>query len=193
MTRYTTNRERIRFRMALDLILADNRLNGITMICQPESLVLSCMLRKLLMCTQERILCSYGDVITAINDPDYHQIRLRTFNRMSLLSDEFIEILGEIYHTSHDTIDTMKYYLEANEVIDMDTNLIHPSTLEQTDDMIKYILREDAIRQLLKLLSDRKRNNDNDIINEGIQFKLTLPTKLQELYQPIKKLKAFSE
>ncbi|CAF4817536.1 unnamed protein product, partial [Rotaria magnacalcarata] len=62
-----------------------------------------------------------GDVITIINDSDYHQIRLRTCTRMSLSSDEFIEIL------------------DANDIIDLDTNLIYSSILtsKQVDDMIK--------------------------------------------------------
>jgi len=187
----TINSERIHVRMALDLILADNRLNGITTICRSESLILSCMLRKILLCTQERILCSYADVITTVNDPDYHQIHLRTLTRMSLTSDEFIEIIGEMYHTSYERIETMKYYLEANDVIDMDTNIIHSPglILKQINDIIKYILREDAIRLVLQIIFDRKRNNDN----EYVQFKLVLPTKLNELYQPIKKLNAFSK
>ncbi len=181
--------------MALDLILADNRLNGITMICRSESLILSCMLRKILLCTQSRTLCSYADVITTINDPDSHQIRLRTIQRMSLSSDEFIEIIGEMYQTYYDTIETMKYYLEANDIIDMNTNLIDSltKTSKQIDDMIKYILREDAIRLLLKLIFNRKRDSENEMNNQHRQFKLILPTKLDELYQPIKKLNAFSE
>jgi hypothetical protein len=186
---YTTNLERIHNRMALNLILADNRLNGTTILCRSKSLILSCMLRKIRLCIQTRTLCSYGDIITTINEVDYQQIRLRTFKRMSLSSDEFIEILGEMYHTSVDTIETMKYYLEANEVIDLDTNLIHPPTLtsREIDEMTKYILHEDAIRELKKVIFDRKRNN------EYIQLKLVLPMKLNELYQPIKKLNAFSK
>ncbi|CAF4735784.1 unnamed protein product, partial [Rotaria magnacalcarata] len=80
-----------------------------------------------------------GDVITIINDSDYHQIRLRTCTRMSLSSDEFIEILGEMYRTPYDTIESMKYYLDANDIIDLDTNLIYSSILtsKQVDDMIK--------------------------------------------------------
>jgi hypothetical protein len=87
----------------------------------------------------------------------------------------------------------MKYYLDAKDVIDIDTNLLHPSTLtsREIDDMTKYILHEDAIRQLIKLILERKRNSD--LNNEHIQFKLVLPTKLNELYQPIKKLNAFSK
>ncbi|CAF5119294.1 unnamed protein product, partial [Rotaria sp. Silwood1] len=148
---YTINRERIHVRMALDLILVDNRLNGKTMLFQSESIILSRMIRKIYLCTQVRTLCSYGDVITIINDPDYHQIRFRTYKRMSLSLDEFIEILVEMYHTSYDTIETIKYYLHANDIIDLDTNLIHSSILtsKQIDDMIKYIVREDAIRELL--------------------------------------------
>ncbi|CAF4799948.1 unnamed protein product [Rotaria socialis] len=190
---YTSNRERIRVRMALDLILADNRLTGKITICPPESIILSRMIRKMSLCTQTRTLCSYGDVITIINDSDYHQIRLRTCTRMSLSSDEFIEILGEMYHTTYDTIESMKYYLDANDIIDLDTNLIYSSILtsKQIDDMIKYIVREDAIRQLLKLIFDRTRNSDSYMNNEQIQFKLILPMKLNELYQTIKKLNAF--
>jgi hypothetical protein len=179
--------------MALNLILADNRLNGTTILCRSESLILSCMLRKIRLCIQTRTLCSYGDAITTINEADYQQIRLRTLEGMSLSSDEFIEIIGEMYHTSYDTIETMKYYLDAKDVIDIDTNLLHPSTLtsREIDDMTKYILHEDAIRQLIKLILERKRNSD--LNNEHIQFKLVLPTKLNELYQPIKKLNAFSK
>ncbi|CAF1625727.1 unnamed protein product [Rotaria magnacalcarata] len=190
---YTNNRERIRVRMALDLILADNRLTGKSTVCPPESIVLSRMIRKISLCTQTRTLCSYGDVITIINDSDYHQIRLRTCTRMSLSSDEFIEILGEMYRTSYDTIESMKYYLDANDIIDLDTNLIYSSILtsKQVDDMIKYIVREDAIRQLLKLIFDRTRNSDSYMNSEQIQFKLILPMKLNELYQTIKKLNAF--
>jgi hypothetical protein len=110
---------------------------------------------------------------------------------MSLTSDEFIEIIGEMYHTSYERIETMKYYLEANDVIDMDTNIIHSPglILKQINDIVKYILREDAIRLGLQIIFDRKRNNDN----EYVEFKLVLPTKLNELYQPIKKLNAFSK
>jgi hypothetical protein len=57
--------------------------------------------------------------------------------------------------------------------------------------MIKYILHEDAIRLLIQLIFHRKRNND--LNNEYIQFKLILPMKLNDLYQPIKKLNAFSK
>ena len=144
------------------------------------------MLRKIRLCIQIRTLCSYGDVITAINEIDSQQIRLRTFKRMSLSSDEFIEILGEMYHTSLDTIETMKYYLEANDIIDIDTHILHSSTLtsRDIDEMTKYILHEDAIRELRKLIFDRK---------EYKQLKLILPMKLNELYQPIKKLSAFSK
>jgi hypothetical protein len=188
---YTTNHERIHIRMVLNLILADNRLNGITILSRSESLILSCMLQKIRMCIQTRTLCSYGDIITTINEPDYHQIHLRTFQRMSLSSDEFIEIIGELYQTSYDRIETIKYYLEAHDVIDIDTNLIYPSTLKQIDQMIKYILHEDAIRQLIKLIFDRKRNRD--LNNEYRKFQLILPMKLNELYQPIKKLSAFSK
>jgi hypothetical protein len=177
--------------MALDLILADNRLNAITMICRSESLIISCMLRKILMCIQTRTLCSYADVITGINDSDSNQIRLRTFHRMCLSSDEFIEILGEMYQIYYDTIESMKYYLEANDVIDIHTNLIHSSTSEQIDDMMKYILREDAIRLLLKLIFYRKRDSYDEMNNEQRKFQLILPPKLNELYQPIKKLNAF--
>ncbi|CAF1561008.1 unnamed protein product [Adineta steineri] len=188
-----THHERIHVRMALDLIFADNRLNGITTICRSESLILSCMLRKILKCTQIRMLCSYADVITTLNESDSHQIHLRTFKRISLSSDEFIEIIGEMYNTSYETIETMKYYLEANDIIDMNTNLIHSSIRisKQIDEMIKYIFYEDAIRLLLKLIVDRKHMNDNDINNEYKQFKLNLPIKLNELYQSIKKLNAF--
>jgi hypothetical protein len=89
----------------------------------------------------------------------------------------------------------MKYYLEANDIIDMNTNLIDSltKTSKQIDDMIKYILREDAIRLLLKLIFNRKRDSENEMNNQHRQFKLILPTKLDELYQPIKKLNAFSE
>ncbi|CAF1225614.1 unnamed protein product [Rotaria sp. Silwood1] len=180
--------------MALDLILAGNRLNDKTMICKLDSVVLFRMIRKIYLSTQTRTLCSYGDVITIIHDSDYHQICFRTYKRMSLSSDEFIEILGEIYHTSYDTIETMKYYLDANDIIDLDTNLIHSSVLtsKQIDDMIKYIVREDAIRQLLKLIFDRIRNNDSHIDDEHRQLKLNLPMKLNDLYQTIKELNAFS-
>ncbi|CAF2524405.1 unnamed protein product [Rotaria sp. Silwood2] len=82
--------------MALDLILAGNHLNDKTMICKSDSIVLSCMIRKIYLSTQIQTVCSYGDVITIIHDSDYHQIRFRTYKRMSLSSDEFIEILGEI-------------------------------------------------------------------------------------------------
>ncbi|CAF5017504.1 unnamed protein product [Rotaria sp. Silwood1] len=192
---YTINRERIHVRMALDLILVDNRLNGKTMLFQSESIILSRIIRKIYLCTQVRTLCSYGDVITIINDTDYHQIRFRTYKRMSLSLDEFIEILGEMYHTSYDTIETIKYYLDANDIIDLDTNLIHSSILtsKQIDDMIKYIVREDAIRQLLKLIFNRTRNSDSHIDDEYRQFKLNLPMKLNDLYQTIKKLNAFSK
>lgn len=185
---YKNNSERLYARIALDLILADNRLNGKTTICSPESMILSQMIRKVSRYSQQRILCSYGDIITIINDSDYQQIRLRTHQRMSISLDEFIEILGELYHTSYDTIETMKYYVEANDIIDLDTNLIHSSILtsKQIDDMIRYILREDAIRQLLKLISDRIHHND-----EHEQYKLKLPEKLNELYQTIRKLNAF--
>ncbi|CAF4708510.1 unnamed protein product, partial [Rotaria sp. Silwood2] len=177
---YTTNRERVRVRMALNLILADNRLNGKTIMSRSESIILSRMIRKIYLCSQVRTLCSYGDVITIINDSDYHQIRFRTYKRMSLSSDEFIEILGEMYSTFYDTIETMKYYLDADDIIDLDTNLIHSSILtsKQIDDMIKYIVREDAIRQLLKLIFDRTRNSDSNIDDEHRQFKLSLPMKL---------------
>ena len=190
---YTTNLERIHIRMALNLILADTRLIGTTILCRSESLILSCMLRKIRLCVQMRTLCSYGDVMTTINEADYQQIRLRTLKRMSLSSDEFIEILGEIYHTSYDTIENMKYYLEAKDIIDMNTNVIHPSTLSVTDidQMTKYILHEEAIRQLRILIFDRRRHNDMN--NEHRQFKLVLPMRLNELYQPIKKLHAFSK
>ncbi|CAF1409408.1 unnamed protein product [Rotaria sp. Silwood1] len=174
---YTINRERIHVRMALDLILVDNRLNGKTMIFQSESIILSRMIRKIYLCTQVRTLCSYGDVITIINDPDYHQIRFRTYKRLSLSLDEFIEIL------------------DASDIIDLDTNLIHSSILtsKQIDDMIKYIVREDAIKQLLKLIFNRTRNSDSHIDDEYRQFKLNLPMKLNDLYQTIKKLNAFSK
>ncbi|CAF1340367.1 unnamed protein product [Rotaria sp. Silwood1] len=49
---YTINRERMHVRMALDLILVDNRLNGKTMIFQAESIILSRMVRKIYLCTQ---------------------------------------------------------------------------------------------------------------------------------------------
>jgi hypothetical protein len=191
---YTTDHERIYIRMGLNLILADNRLNGTTILCQSESLILSCMLRKIRMCTQIRTLCSYGDIITTINEANYHQIHLRTFKRMSLSSDEFIEIIGEMYQTSYDIIETMKYYLEAHNVIDIDTNLLLHSSLlssEKINNMIKYILHEDAIRELIKLIFNQKFNND--LNNKNIQFKLILPTKLNDLYQPIKKLNTFSK
>ncbi|CAF4126247.1 unnamed protein product, partial [Rotaria sp. Silwood1] len=61
----------------------------------------------------------------------------------------------------------------------------------QIDDMIKYIVREDAIRQLLKLIFDRIRNNDSHIDDEHRQLKLNLPMKLNDLYQTIKELNAF--
>lgn len=124
------------------------------------------------LCTQTRTLCSYGNVITIIKDSDYHQIRLRTCTRMSLSSDEFIQILGEMYHTMYDTIESMKYYLDANDIIDLDTNLIYSSILtsKQIDNMIQYIVREDAIRKLLKLIFDRLRNSDSYMNNEQIQF-----------------------
>lgn len=171
----------------LTIILADNRLNGKTNIFHSESGILSRMIRKILLCTQLRTLCSYGDIITAINNPNYHQIRLRTSQRMSLSSDEFIEILGEIYHTSYNTVEVMKYYLEAHDIIDLDTTLIHPSILtsKQIDDMIKYIAREDAIRQVVKLIFNQKSNTKDSMINEHIQF--------NELYQTIKKLNPFSK
>jgi len=180
--------------MGLNLILADNRLNGTTILCRSESLILSCMLRKIRMCTQIRTLCSYEDIITTINETDYHQIHLRTFKRMSLSSDEFIEIIGEMYQTSYDIIETMNYYVEAYDVIDIDTNLLlHSSvlSLDKIDNMIKYILHEDAIRQLIKLIFNRKHNND--LNNKNRQFKLILPRKLNDLYQPIKKLNNFSK
>ena len=181
--------------MALDLVLADHRLNGRTTIYQPESLILSRMIRRIFLCTQERTLCSYGDIIATINEFDYHQIHLRTLKRISLSRDEFIEIIGELYHTSYDTIETMKFYLEAHDVIDPDTNLIHSSTLtiKQIDDRIKYVLREDAIRLLLKLIFDRTRNSDANMYNEYLQLKLVLPEKLNELYQLIRKLNIFSK
>ena len=190
---YTTNIERIHLRMILNLILADSRLNGTTLICRSDSLILSCMLRKIHRCLQARTLCSYGDVITTINEADHHQIRLRTINHMSLSSDEFIEILGEIYHTSSDPIETMKSYLDAHDILDMDTNLLHPSNLTSIDveDMTKYLLHEDAIRQLRRLIFDRKRHHDSN--NEQRQFKLNLPSRFNEFYQPIKKLNAFSK
>jgi hypothetical protein len=181
--------------MALDLILVDNRLNGQLMLCRSDSLVLSCMLRKVHLCTRERTLCFYGDVINALNQSNSEEIHLRTFERMSLSSDEFIEIIGEIYDSSSDTIDTMKYYIEARDIIDTDTNLILPSniTSRHVDDSIKYVHREDAIRHLLKLIFDRKRDNEQDMINnERIQLKLELPTKFNQLYQPIKKLNHLS-
>ncbi|CAF5159215.1 unnamed protein product, partial [Rotaria sp. Silwood1] len=67
---YAINCERMHVRMVLDLILVDNRLNGKTMIFQSESIILSRMIRKIYLCTQVRTLCSYGDVITIINDTD---------------------------------------------------------------------------------------------------------------------------
>ncbi|CAF5143148.1 unnamed protein product, partial [Rotaria sp. Silwood1] len=57
--------------------------------------------------------------------------------------------------------------------------------------MIKYIVREDAIKQLLKLIFNRTRNSDSHIDDEYRQFKLNLPMKLNDLYQTIKKLNAF--
>jgi len=113
---------------------------------------------------------------------------------MSLSSDEFIEIIGEMYQTSYDIIETMNYYVEAYDVIDIDTNLLlHSSvlSLDKIDNMIKYILHEDAIRQLIKLIFNRKHNND--LNNKNRQFKLILPRKLNDLYQPIKKLNNFSK
>ncbi|CAF1526836.1 unnamed protein product, partial [Rotaria sp. Silwood1] len=190
---YAINCERMHVRMVLDLILVDNRLNGKTMIFQSESIILSRMIRKIYLCTQVRTLCSYGDVITIINDTDYQQIRFRTYKRMSLSLDEFIEIFGEMYHTSYDTIETIKYYLDANDIIDLDTNLIHSSILtsKQIDDIIEYIVREDAIRQLLKLIFNRTYNSDSHIDYEYRQFKLNLPMKLNDLHQTIKKLNGF--
>lgn len=190
----TLNTERIHLRMILNLILADSRLNGNTLICRSDSLILSCMLRKIHRCIQTRTLCSYGDVITTISEVDHQQIRLRTLTHMSLSSDEFIEILGEIYRTSSDTIETMKYYLDVHDVLDMDTNLLHPSNLTSNDidNMTKYLLHEDAIRQLKRLIFDRNQHHD-DLNSEQKQFKLNLPNKLNEFYQPIKKLNAFSK
>lgn len=189
----TSNIERVHLRLILNLILADSRLTGTTLICRSESLILSCMLRKIRRCIQSRVLCSYGDVITTINEADHQQIRLRTLTHMCLSSDEFIEILGEIYNTSSDTIEAMKFYLEAHDVLDMDTNLLHPSNLtaNEIEDMTKYLLHEDAIRQLKKLIIDRSRHDDSN--NQQRQFKLNLPTKLNEFYQPIRKLNAFSK
>ena len=93
-------------------------------------------------------------------------------------------------------VDTMKYYIEAKEVIDTDSNLLLPSRLSSRhlDDLIKYIQREDAIRQVLKLLFDRKRDNDQDMMSgERAQLKLELPLKFDQLYEPIKKLNHLSE
>ncbi|CAF5060672.1 unnamed protein product [Rotaria sp. Silwood1] len=131
------------------------------------------MIRKIYLCTQVRTLYSYGNVITIINDTHYHQICFRTYTRMLLSLDEFIESLGEMYHTSYDTIETIKYYLDANDIIDLDTNLIHSSILtsKQIDDIIKYIVREDARSQLLKLIFNRTFNSDSHIDYEYRQFK----------------------
>ena len=181
--------------MALDLTYVDNRLNGSSTICRPESLILSCMLRRVHLCARERTLCSYGNVLNAFNDPDYERLRLRTWTRISLSLDEFIEILGEIYYMSASTVETMPCYLQASEIVDVDTNLIRSRdlTLAQTDDMIKYVLREDAIRQLIKLLADRQRHDAHDSFNERVQFNLILPDKFNELYQSVKKLSSYSE
>ncbi|UJR31391.1 hypothetical protein I4U23_018885 [Adineta vaga] len=190
---HTINHERLHVRLAFDLILADYRLNGITNLCRSESLTLSCILRKILKCTQLRTLCTYADVLTILNESDSHQIHFRTIQRMCLSFDEFIEILGEMYHTCYELMDTMKYYLEANDILDVETNLIHSSILtsKQIDDMMKYIVREDAIRFVWKLIFDQERNHSKDVNDKYKQFTLVLPTKLNDLYQPIKKLNAF--
>ncbi|CAF1326041.1 unnamed protein product, partial [Rotaria sp. Silwood1] len=58
-------------------------------------------------------------------------------------------------------------------------------------DIIEYIVREDAIRQLLKLIFNRTFNSDSHIDYEYRQFKLNLPMKLNDLHQTIKKLNGF--
>lgn len=175
--------------MALNLIFVDNRLNGTTNLCRSDSLILSCILRKIHLCTQIRTLCSYNDILTTINEPDSHQIHLRTYKRMSLSFDEFIEIIGELYQISIDRFETMKYYFQAIDVMDIDAHLIHSSILtgKSIDDMMKYILHEDAIREIEKLIFNRKKTN------EYKHLKLILPKKLNDLYQPIQKLNAFSK
>ena len=189
---YISNDERQNIRMAIDLVLADYRLNGLTNLCRSDSLLLSCKIRKILKCTQTRTLCSYADTLTTLNESNSTtQIRFRTITRVCLSSDEFIEILGEMYQTYYATMETLKYYLEAGDIIDTETNLIHSSvsTSNQVDELMKYILYEDAIRLVCKFVSDQQRNNVND---EDKQLTLILPAKLNDLYQPIKKLSAFS-
>ncbi|CAF0923040.1 unnamed protein product [Adineta ricciae] len=188
---YTSNDERRNIRMAIDLVLADYRLNGLTNLCRSDSLLLSCKIRKILKCTQTRTLCSYADILTTLNESNSTtQIHFRTITRVCLSSDEFIEILGEMYQTCYATMETLKYYLEASDIIDTETNLIHSSvsTSKQLDELMKYILYEDAIRLVCKCTSDQQRNNVND---EDKQLTLILPVKLNDLYQPIKKLSAF--
>ncbi|CAF0920812.1 unnamed protein product [Adineta ricciae] len=188
---YTSNNERRNIRMAIDLVLADYRLNGLTNLCRSDSILLSCKIRKILKCTQTRTLCSYADILTTLNESNSTtQIHFRTITRVCLSSDEFIEILGEMYQTCYATMETLKYYLEASDIIDTETNLIHSSvsTSKQLDELMKYILYEDAIRLVCKFISDQQRNNIND---EDKQLTLILPAKLNDLYQPIKKLSAF--
>lgn len=181
--------------MALDLTYVDNRLNGSITICRPESLILSCMLRRVHLCARERILCSYGHVLAAFNDSDYQRLRLRTWKRISLSMDEFIEILGEAYYMSAGTVESMPCYLQASEIMDVDTNVIRSRdlTYASTDDMIKYVLREDAIRRLIKLLADRTRRDAYDSFNERVHYNLILPDKFNDLYRSVKKLSSYSE
>lgn len=165
--------------MGLNLILVDNRLNGITNFCRSNSLILSCMLRKIHLCTQYRTLCSSIDVLQTINETNCEQIHLRTYKQMSLSSDEFLEIIGELYQISSNIFKRIKYYFDASDVIDLNTNLLYIKNIEN---LMKYILHDDAIREIKQLIFDRERND------EYKQMKLILPKTLNDLYQPIKKL-----
>lgn len=181
----------ISYRINMNLFLADNRLNGQMNICHPQSIIFSCMLRKLRLCLQARLLCSYNDIFDIMSENDFHRIHLRTFTYQSLSFDEFIEILGEIYEQSSAKLDHMNTYFESKDVLDLDTNLLLSSlTINEFEQLTKYIRYEDAIRQICRLIYDRKRNLHT---NECSQLKLNLPTKLNEFYQPIKKLNSFSK
>ncbi|CAF5061023.1 unnamed protein product [Rotaria sp. Silwood1] len=82
---------------------------------------------------------------------------------MSLSLDEFIEILGEMYHTSYDTIETIKYYLDANDIIDFDTNLIHSSIL--TDSRIDEEFKLNLPMKLNDLYQTIKKLNGFSKLN----------------------------
>jgi hypothetical protein len=82
----------------------------------------------------------------------------------------------------------MRVYINVDDILKMKTNRRRSSTMNMDDDIYrKYILLEDAIRQLIQLISQQRR------VNEQNMNSIDLPCLYHDLYRTIRELEHLSK